>query len=484
MKLEYMNPFDSFDQIYYINLDKRPDRKEQILSELRRMDVNMNKVTRIAGVISKFGAHGCSLAHLNCLNDCIKRKYKNCLILEDDFIFTHDRQKTHNLLNQFFDTGELWDVILFGGGVMKHENTEYDFFVKILDAQTTSGYAVNTHYIQTLQKNFDESSKLLGKHPRPIPRYCIDMYWKRLQPRDNWFIITPKLGYQREGYSDIEKKNVNYKKVKEEIQNVPIRKKPEPVISQPKPVKSLEIPKNCDDPQWTFFLAVKSCRSRLGMALSQREKYLQKLDTYKIVSYIFVGDPTIQEKWNIDEERKIVTLKCKDDYLNVAHKTRLIIEFVNTKYPNITGMFQTDDDTEINLKLLSNMLTRYKDRDYFGHCANMEDDEFSYHIMERRKLLTDYPMLKHYPIFLKKCNYCAGGGFYLNKKVFHILLTNRQELFQELPKDLKRYFTKIQDKECFIDIPIIDDYLIGYVLQLHGIKALNIDIKKAVNWTN
>lgn len=32
------NLFDHFDMIYYINLDKRPDRKESILNEFKNGD--------------------------------------------------------------------------------------------------------------------------------------------------------------------------------------------------------------------------------------------------------------------------------------------------------------------------------------------------------------------------------------------------------------------------------------------------------------
>ena len=41
--------------------------------------------------------------------------------------------------------------------------------------------------------------------------YDVDIYWKLLKPIDNWFIFKKTLGYQRPSYSDIEKKDVDYK---------------------------------------------------------------------------------------------------------------------------------------------------------------------------------------------------------------------------------------------------------------------------------
>jgi len=49
------------DQIYFINMDHRPDRLAQITGELERMGVSRSKVTRIPGVKDRFGALGCSV---------------------------------------------------------------------------------------------------------------------------------------------------------------------------------------------------------------------------------------------------------------------------------------------------------------------------------------------------------------------------------------------------------------------------------------
>ena len=40
--------------------------------------------------------------------------------------------------------------------------------------------------------------------------YALDIYWKRLQIQDYWFMIIPATVTQYESYSDIEEKVVNY----------------------------------------------------------------------------------------------------------------------------------------------------------------------------------------------------------------------------------------------------------------------------------
>jgi hypothetical protein len=50
----------------------------------------------------------------------------------------------------------------------------------------------------------------LIKEPESHAKYAIDKHWFSLQKTDNWFLITPLTVVQREDYSDIEKKVINY----------------------------------------------------------------------------------------------------------------------------------------------------------------------------------------------------------------------------------------------------------------------------------
>jgi predicted RNA-binding protein len=48
------------------------------------------------------------------------------------------------------------------------------------------------------------------REPNNTRQYALDIYWKSLQKKDNWFMILPPTVSQYENYSDIEKKNTNY----------------------------------------------------------------------------------------------------------------------------------------------------------------------------------------------------------------------------------------------------------------------------------
>ena len=104
---------DNIDIIYYINLDKREDRNSEILEELYRMEVPDSKIKRISGVYKEGkGDWGCSLSHLNIMREFNDSEYKNCIVLEDDFIFQTDLDNLNNIFNKFFDSGLDYDVCM------------------------------------------------------------------------------------------------------------------------------------------------------------------------------------------------------------------------------------------------------------------------------------------------------------------------------------------------------------------------------------
>ena len=47
--------------------------------------------------------------------------------------------------------------------------------------------------------------------PEQRVKYAIDKFWIQLQRKDKWIMIFPLMVYQRESYSDIEKRNTDYK---------------------------------------------------------------------------------------------------------------------------------------------------------------------------------------------------------------------------------------------------------------------------------
>ena len=197
------------DMIYYINLDTREDRKHHIINELSKTNISKDKITRISATYDIKGAIGCSKSHINILKKFIESNYNNCLILEDDFKFVQDTQTINQILENFFTNNIDYDLLMLSSNTIKDTTTKYKFINKVIDAQTTSGYIVSKKFAPVLLKHNIDGLKLL-EETKNDSLYCIDRYWKKLQPISNWYVCNPKIGNQIESYSDIEKKQVNY----------------------------------------------------------------------------------------------------------------------------------------------------------------------------------------------------------------------------------------------------------------------------------
>lgn len=206
---------ENIDCVYYINLDHRTDRKEQFEGEIAKLGVPKEKLQRISGIYNKeFGILGCGLSHKKALETFVQSGQKNCLIFEDDFLFTLDMNYVRYLLRSIFECEIQYDLVMLAGNLFKTEKTSWPFLHKVLDGQTASGFLITREFAPNLIKSLEESTTLLKdwheKTGEKKHEYCNDIYWKKLQPISNWFILNPKTGVQRESYSDNEYKVTNY----------------------------------------------------------------------------------------------------------------------------------------------------------------------------------------------------------------------------------------------------------------------------------
>lgn len=197
------------DKIYYINLDHRVDRKDHIEKMLKDADL-LGITERIPAIYNKSIPHaGCVLSHILTLENFIKTDKQYCLILEDDFSAYNINTLKNDINNIFIDNID-FDIIQLSGNHKKLDNCEYSYLKKVIDSQTTSGYIINKKFANTLLNNFKESCSLILKFGR-VHEYCLDIYWKKLQPISKWYCFSPGIGYQIDSYSDIEKTYTSYK---------------------------------------------------------------------------------------------------------------------------------------------------------------------------------------------------------------------------------------------------------------------------------
>lgn len=209
IKKNLENIIDKIDHIYYINLDERKDRLENILKQVKLLDKESIKTTRISAIKNDIGAIGCGLSHIKTLEDAKKNNYKQVIILEDDFEFILDKDEINKILDYFLNEVNEYNICLLAGNIYKVSKYK-KFIYEAINIQTTSGYLIHEKFYDILIDNFKNSvEKMISNYKYGESE--IDVSWKKLQGKDKQFyIINPRLGKQISGYSDIEKRHVNY----------------------------------------------------------------------------------------------------------------------------------------------------------------------------------------------------------------------------------------------------------------------------------
>ena len=190
---------NNIDKIFYINLNKRTDRRLEIENELNNFGLSFERFE--ATETSDFGIYGCGLSHLGVLKISKERGYKNVLILEDDFQFLVSKEVFEDNLKTFFENNIDYNVCMLSYDL--HESVICDNLNvnKVLFAQTASGYIINSNYYDKLIELYEWAMPLLIS-TKEHWIYANDIVWKDYQKNDNWYCFKIRIGKQRSGYSD------------------------------------------------------------------------------------------------------------------------------------------------------------------------------------------------------------------------------------------------------------------------------------------
>jgi glycosyl transferase family 25 len=194
--------FGFIDHVVYINLDERTDRRAEVEAELA-MYFPPEKVTRFSAIKNDFGALGCTLSHIAAIEMAQANKWGNVLVVEDDLKWNSEFDESYTTLERVVKND--YDAIVLATTSAQW----YLSSLKLIVSRTASCYLVHSGYYDTLLSNFRESRDLLEvSHDKG--NHAVDMYWMRIQTRDNWFIVIPSISHQRPGYSDIEQRMIDY----------------------------------------------------------------------------------------------------------------------------------------------------------------------------------------------------------------------------------------------------------------------------------
>lgn len=215
---------DFFDRAYVINLRRRSDRMQQFCEEvdshfgvpsgfIRRWDAFDNP---------KHGHSGCTRSHRELLRYICSSGLERVLVFEDDCAAvtkdvlhaagfrpegnsvwnTHCRILNGNgTLNERF-MGQWvpadWDVLYLGGGYGEPPLERINpWVIRCGFMQTTSSYGITREFAQRWTEEVNKGGGL-DHHPGPI-----DNVFGSMAHSNRYYVLQPRLTYQRESVSDI-----------------------------------------------------------------------------------------------------------------------------------------------------------------------------------------------------------------------------------------------------------------------------------------
>jgi len=210
---------NQIDKIFIINLDKRTDRWDKCVEQLKTYNItNYERFSAVQPELKNIdrslcsgfsqlndngvvGALGCKSSHLTILKKARDDGLNNVLILEDDFLLCKDFVNKYNNMVKDISEHKIYINMLYLGfrPLERCLETSIPNLKKVSNALTTHAYIVNKDFLDNLIKEI-ESSK------------CeIDVCYVNVQKKySGIFGIYPCFASQRPCFSDIECRHVNY----------------------------------------------------------------------------------------------------------------------------------------------------------------------------------------------------------------------------------------------------------------------------------
>jgi GR25 family glycosyltransferase involved in LPS biosynthesis len=172
------------------------------------MDALDQKFQRFSAIKHSNGGVGCMKSHIRCLEMAIEQELPYVVIMEDDCEFLINKEKVKLYIDEFLKTDS--PCFIFGGTFVKSEAYN-DIFQRGKYVKSTTCYIVKNYYIKTLLDLWKKYVILL-ENTGKYNEYACDIIWTQLQEKDIWLIPNNiRAIQQKPGYSDIEKKFVDYR---------------------------------------------------------------------------------------------------------------------------------------------------------------------------------------------------------------------------------------------------------------------------------
>lgn len=207
-----------FDNVYCINLERRLDRRTEVLEELEKHAISGELVEAVDGQLYDFSEYphvfssgtghdlehggickniaGLAKTHELILKDAIGMGYDRVLILEDDVEFDEDLSSKFNKV--VAELPEDWDMLYLGSQNFIDLPKPYSTLLgKTCNTLGLHAVGINSSAYQTLLDSIDF-------------KYPVDINYMEKANSMNSFVVLEQIAWQRPSYSDLLNLYVGY----------------------------------------------------------------------------------------------------------------------------------------------------------------------------------------------------------------------------------------------------------------------------------
>jgi GR25 family glycosyltransferase involved in LPS biosynthesis len=314
-----------------INLKERTDKRDYIKKHLKKEDIEYEFYFADKNSNPK---RGCLESHLTIIKNTIsnnltlddKNKIKYLFIMEDDCKFI-------NSIKSMKEPPKNWDMLYLGGTVHRILDKKHMGFARV-QCWTTHAYIINLTNQNLISKIME-----LESYPDEIDRF----YLESIHPNFNVYVCDPMIAIQKEGYSDIENREVSYDFMQYTLKGL---RSPDYTIDKDgNYVLKLQNIKDEDLPAITIITPTYKRRKIFSMALRNFDNFIYPKNK---LEWVIVDDSpetetedhTVRDLLPRDKRIKYIHLDSpEDEPLTVAMKRNIAVSNSTNNY-----IIHMDDD--------------------------------------------------------------------------------------------------------------------------------------------
>lgn len=305
-------------EVVCINTTSRKDRKKRMVQQFKNRKIQVRFHT---SKLKEDAKRGCLEAHLNVVEDALKRGVKQLLVFEDD-------AKIIRPLTPFPTPPTDWSMLYLGGTVHDNMGAYNENWTRIA-TWTCHAYLLNLEN-DALVADFLKARE----QEKEIDEYLM----KTVHYKYKCYMINPMRVIQLDGYSDIEKQKVTYDFMESTLDGF---RQPEfeTTMGGNKAIKIDFVPPELL-PSVSIITPTYDRRKLFAMAIKNFQAIEYPADKLEWIIIDDTPDPdySVEDMLPKDYRIKYVPVKTKDR-MSVAHKRNIAVK--EAKYDYIVHM---DDD--------------------------------------------------------------------------------------------------------------------------------------------